>query len=101
MTRAEAVLWRYLRNWHIGGLRFRRQHPIGRYIADFCCVERRLVIELDGLSHEERDAYDAARSADLAARGYGVLRFLNDDVLRDPEAVVLAIAAERGVRVER
>jgi very-short-patch-repair endonuclease len=97
MTPAEARLWRYLRNGHVGGMRFRRQHPIGRYIADFCCVERRLAIELDGLSHECRGSYDAARTADLGARGYRVVRYVNEDVLRDPEAVVVAIAAECGV----
>ena len=100
LTPAESSLWRFLRNGHVAGLRFRRQHPIGRYIADFCCVDRKLVVELDGYSHEDRDRSDAYRTAAIEARGYRVVRFTNDDVARDVLAVVSAIAQECGVRWE-
>jgi len=63
------------------GLKFRRQLPIAGYIADFACVEARIVIELDGGQHLDRQAYDAERARKLAINGYRVLRFWNDDVL--------------------
>src|SRR5688572_17020851 len=87
MTRAETLLWRYLKAGHLDGLKFRRQSPIGSYIADFACHAAKLVIELDGESHdfEERVQRDAGRDAWLASQGYEVLRFSNDQALTSLE----------------
>jgi len=91
---AEQKLWARLRAGQLAGLKFRRQHPIGRFIADFCCPAHRLIIEIDGDSHAERATYDAARTAWLEEQGYRVIRFLNDDVQHRLEAVLEAIVAE-------
>ncbi len=96
-TPAEAKLWPYLRNGHLGGLKFRRQCPVGRYIADFCCIDRALVVEVDGASHNERGEYDAARTAYLESLGLRVIRFEEVDVYHDLAGVVEAIAAACGV----
>jgi very-short-patch-repair endonuclease len=84
MTDAEAKLWSQLRAHRLMGLSFRRQHPIGPYIADFVCAESKVVIELDGSQHAEDKAMmaDERRTAFLTSRGWHVLRFWNDDVLR-------------------
>jgi very-short-patch-repair endonuclease len=87
-TDAERHLWQFLRRQHLGGYKFRRQYPIAGYIADFACVEARLVIELDGGQHVEHQANDAARSRKLAVNGYSVLRFWNDDVFLRTEDVL-------------
>ncbi|MGA8172400.1 MAG: DUF559 domain-containing protein [Methylocystis sp.] len=83
MTVAEAMLWRSLRASALDGLKFRRQVPIGRYVADFLCVEHRLVVELDGAPHdrEEQRMHDAARDAWLREHGYRILRLSNDLVI--------------------
>ena len=86
-TDAERALWRHLRQRQMAGLKFRRQHPIGRYILDFVCLDARLVIELDGGQHADRQDADQERTAWLEARGYRVLRFWNTDVLEHPEGV--------------
>jgi very-short-patch-repair endonuclease len=93
MTRAETLLWRYLKAGHLGGLSFRRQTPIGSYIADFVCHAARLIVEIDGETHdfEERQRRDATRDRWLASRGYVVLRFTNDDVHLSLEGVLLTI----------
>jgi very-short-patch-repair endonuclease len=75
-----------LRNRRFGGFKFRRQCAIGNYIADFVCIERRLVIELDGAQHAESVDYDAARSAWLTENGYRVLRLWNSEFLGDIES---------------
>ena len=90
-TDAEVRLWYHLRAHRFLGIKFKRQKPIGKYIVDFVCMERGLVIELDGGQHGERQAYDVERDAYLASRGFRVLRFWNDDVLRDTESVLEAI----------
>ena len=77
---AEQKLWRCLRNRQLNGLKFKRQHPIGPFIADFYCAERRLVLESDGDSHCDRVTYDAERTAWLEAQGCRVVRYLNTDV---------------------
>ncbi len=88
-TPAEARLWHYAKNRGIGGMKFRRQVPVGVYIADFLCTEERLIVEIDGGQHgEERDA---ERDACLKALGFDVLRFWNTDVLQDMSAVVNTI----------
>jgi very-short-patch-repair endonuclease len=74
-TEAEALLWSRLRNRRLENFRFRRQHRIGFYFADFACSERRLIIELDGGQHVDRADYDEARTRFLEGQGYCVLRF--------------------------
>jgi len=93
MTRAETLLWRYLKAHHIDGLGFRRQVPMRGYFADFACHSARLIVELDGESHdfESRQRSDLARDAWLRSQGYKVLRFTNEDVLTNLTGVVEAI----------
>jgi very-short-patch-repair endonuclease len=87
-TDAEHVMWNALRDRQLLNLKFRRQHPIGNYMADFCCIEKGLIIELDGSQHEERAAYDEERTKWLNSQGFQVLRFLNGDVFPNPEGAV-------------
>ncbi|GLR89347.1 endonuclease domain-containing protein [Bradyrhizobium iriomotense] len=93
MTRAETLLWRYLKANRMDGVGFRRQTPIRNYIADFVCFSSKLVIELDGESHdfEERQRADQRRDAFFAAEGFRVLRFTNEQVMSNLEGVVEAI----------
>jgi very-short-patch-repair endonuclease len=92
-TDAEALLWSKLRGRQLKDLKFRRQHPIGTYFADFACIEIGLVIELDGGQHAEDEAqgYDQKRGSDMAALGFQTLRFWNNDVLSNTEAVLAKI----------
>jgi len=92
-TEAEKMLWQHLRGRSLEGHKFRRQVWIGPYIADFLCNEAALVVELDGSQHADSADYDAARSAYLEERGFRVLRFWNNDVLGDIDAVLIAIRA--------
>ena len=89
-TDAESLLWSRLRSRQIGNLKFRRQRPIGPYFADFACLEIGLVIELDGGQHAEDAgaAHDQKRSDEMAALGFQTLRFWNNDVLLETEAVL-------------
>jgi oxygen-independent coproporphyrinogen-3 oxidase len=87
-TDAERRLWRFLRNRQLGGYRFRRQVPLGRYVADFACMEAKVVVELNGGQHVERAAEDAARTQYLTRGGFQVLRFWNDDALLRTEEVL-------------
>jgi very-short-patch-repair endonuclease len=93
MTRAETLLWRYIKAGHIDGLQFRRQSPMGAYIVDFVCHAAKLVIEVDGSTHdfESRLRQDQIRDRWLASRGYKVLRFTNHEVLSTLEGVVTVI----------
>ena len=93
MTRAETLLWRHLKAHRVAGLSFRRQAPMGPFIADFVSHMSKLVIEIDGESHDFEDRFcaDQRRDAWFASRGYRVLRFTNDDVLGNLEGVVTAI----------
>ena len=93
MTRAETLLWRYIKAHRIDGLLFRRQVPMYKYIADFVCHSHRLIVELDGESHnsKSRIARDAERDAWFVSQGYSVLRFTNEDVLTNLSGVVDAI----------
>ena len=91
-TPAERQLWACLRGKQLGGFRFRRQHPIGPFIVDFCCLSPRLVIEIDGDSHAEQVEYDESRTAYLEERGYVMLRFTNEDVQHRLEGVLAEIA---------
>ena len=80
-TLAEVRLWRALRNRKLNGLRFRRQHPVGRFILDFYCPSEKLVIEIDGGIHAQREEYDTQRTEELEKYGYQVLRFTNEAIL--------------------
>ena len=92
MTDAEATLWRRLRSGQLQGTKFRRQVPIGGFIVDFCSRIPKLVVEIDGGQHADNALQDAARTHVLAAHGYTVLRFWNNDVLTNIEGVLAAIA---------
>src|SRR6266852_1071200 len=99
MTDAERKLWRLLRDRTVIGVKFRRQVPIGNFITDFCCIEHRLIIELDGGQHAEQEDADALRSRFLAQEGFRVLRFWNDRVFNGVEFVmeeILAVIARGG-----
>ncbi len=89
-TDAERALWRRLRAKQLDGLKFRRQHVIGRFIVDFYCHECRLAVELDGGQHGEagHGRRDDARTAFLESRGVAVLRYSNLEALRETEAVL-------------
>ncbi|MET0581482.1 MAG: DUF559 domain-containing protein [Pseudoxanthomonas sp.] len=89
MPEAERRLWKYLRGNQLQGLKFRLQHPIPPYIADFCCIDMRLVVEVDGSQHNE--AADAVRTRALQAQGWQVMWFWNNEVLLATQAVVEAI----------
>lgn len=90
---AERKLWTILSGRKLDGFKFGRQMPVGPYFADFLCRERRLVVELDGFSHDMQQDHDARRDAFMQAEGYRVLRFANADVMNNLEGVALAIAA--------
>ena len=92
MTEVEDRLWRELRGRRLDRIKFRRQVPIGPYIADFVCLDAHLVVEIDGSQHAELD-HDAVRDAELKRRGFRVLRFWNDDVLKDIDGVCGTIIA--------
>ncbi len=77
-----------------GALKFRRQQPIGEYIVDFVCLEKKLIVELDGGQHTTTKEYDDARTSWLQGRGYRVLRYWNHDVLKAPEIVLQNIMTE-------
>lgn len=90
LTDSEQALWRLLRRRQINGLRFRRQVPIGPYIADFACLEISVVIEVDGSQHIDSE-HDRVRDQYLKAQGFRLLRFWSNDVLRDTQSVAEAI----------
>ncbi len=94
-TSAEELLWRVLRGRRYRHIKFRRQHAIGPYVADFACVAARLVIEVDGPSHDapEQIAFDAARTAFLANAGWRVLRIPNADAYAGGDAIYLHLDA--------
>jgi very-short-patch-repair endonuclease len=92
MTDAERALWRHLRLRQIEGHKFHRQQVLGPYIVDFACLDRKLIIEVDGGQHGEQATRDDGRAAWLEARGFRVLRFWNHEVIEDIEAVKAVIA---------
>ncbi|MBU6268188.1 MAG: DUF559 domain-containing protein [Sphingomonadales bacterium] len=92
MSLPEGLLWRHLRQRPMG-VKFRKQHPIGNVVVDFFCAQARLVIEIDGISHDmgERSVRDRRRDAWLHSQGYEVVRVPASDVLRDPAAVAASL----------
>ena len=88
---AEAKLWSCLRNHQLNSVGFRRQHAIGNYVFDFCAPRRKLIIELDGSQHLEQKEYDTERTEFLKSRGYKVLRFWNNEVLKNLDSVIREI----------
>jgi very-short-patch-repair endonuclease len=99
-TDAERLLWQHLRLRQIGGHKFRRQQPLGHYIVDFVCLEKRLVVEVDGGHHSEQVVYDRRRSAWLEAEGFRILRFWDHEVLKHIEAVKQVIGEAIGGQFE-
>ncbi|MFM7427648.1 MAG: endonuclease domain-containing protein [Elainella sp.] len=92
-TPAEHLLWQAIRERQLNGLKFRRQHPVDAFIADFYCPQRRLIIELDGEIHQHQAEYDGARTQRLQDLGYKVLRFHNSEITSNLEQVLRAILA--------
>jgi very-short-patch-repair endonuclease len=88
MTDAERLLWQRLRNRQIQNSKFRRQYVIHPYIVDFVCLEHSLVLEIDGGQHAEQIEYDTRRTEYLRSKGYNVLRFWNNEVLQETDAVL-------------
>ncbi len=88
MTDAEKKLWSILRNRQISGVKFRRQHPFEDYILDFVSLEIKLAIELDGGQHAEQTQYDIVRTRELETAGFQVLRFWNNEIFDNTEAVM-------------
>lgn len=99
MTDAELKLWNAVRAHRLSGLGFRRQVLVAGFIADFACPSHRLIIEIDGSQHGDADqaAYDAARTSRLEADGWTILRFWNDEVLRDIDGVCRHIVTAAGL----
>ena len=93
-TEAERLLWRHLRSRQVAGFKFRRQAPIAGYIADFACLDAKLVIELDGGQHQTAVAHDAHRDARMGIAGYRVLRFWNNQVFEETASVPEVILNE-------
>lgn len=94
ITDAEQRLWQHLRSRQLGGAKFRRQHPVGSFIADFCCLDARLLVEIDGGQHDEQRRQDEQRTAYMTAQGYRIIRFWNNEVLQNLEGVLQQIEAE-------
>jgi len=97
-SRAERICWELIRAHRLEGIKFRRQHPIGRYFADFACVSRKLVIEIDGDHHADQLAADQRRTATLEQAGWSVIRFTAREVVQNPEGIwsAIRIAIENG-----
>ena len=97
MTLPEKILWQFLRGSAFAGLRFRRQHPIGRYIADFCCPAKKLIIELDGEYHTKVRTADRHRDDFLLSHGFRILRFTNDHVFDRIDWLLQTVADELAI----
>ena len=95
-TDTESILWHYLRNRSLNNIKFRRQVPIGKYIADFVCMEKRLVVELDGSQHLENNnlEYDEKRTQYLNSLGYKVIRIYNNDISKNINSILEYIIQE-------
>jgi very-short-patch-repair endonuclease len=99
MTDAERLLWLHLRDRRLQGYKFRRQFPLAGFVADFACLDAKLIVEADGCQHLDKAAVDQQRTEKLSDQGYRVLRFWNDDVLLRTDDVLeeirLALTADR------
>jgi len=93
MNEAEAIIWNRLRAKRRHGFKFRRQHPLGPFVADLYCAAAKLVIELDGATHKDRREFDAMRDAWMTKRGITVLRFWNEEIFENLESVLTRIEA--------
>ena len=92
-TEAEKKFWWIVRAHRLGGHKFKRQYPIGRYIVDFVCLEAKLIVELDGGQHAEKKEYDAVRDAFLQSKGFVVWRLWNAEFLKNQEPVARKLLA--------
>ncbi|MDP9363562.1 MAG: DUF559 domain-containing protein [Chloroflexota bacterium] len=104
MTPAEEVLWRALRGRRFAAYKFRRPHPVGPFVLDFCCPAARLVVEVDGAVHDRQAEQDDFRTGMLEANDYRILRFWNEDVLGDVDEVlngILVAILDTDVRQQR
>jgi len=95
-TEPEDILWSLLRNRRLDGLKFRRQVPLLGYTLDFVCIDRRLIVEVDGRQHGWKADYDAERTAEIERFGFTVIRFRNAEIIDDRDAVLAAIRAAAG-----
>ena len=93
LTDAERKLWYGLRDRRLDGRKFRRQYALGRYVVDFVCLEEMIIVEVDGSQHADTAAEDAVRSSWLEGQGFRVLRFWNNDVLKNIDGVLTQISA--------
>ena len=91
-TEAERLLWQKLRFWQVDDCKFRRQQPLGCYIIDFVCLQKRLIVEVDGGQHAQQPDYDNDRDGWLRDQGFTILRFWNNDVLKNIDGVMETIA---------
>jgi very-short-patch-repair endonuclease len=99
-TKPEQLMWSILRRHRLGELKFRRQHSVGPYIVDFACVERRVIVEIDGGYHDYVVESDKKRQRDLEQLGWTVIRYSNDDLLQDLEPVFADLAKRLGVPID-
>jgi very-short-patch-repair endonuclease len=91
LTSAEQLLWQQLRDRRCAGLKFRRQHPIGKYIVDFYCDQLKLIIEIDGSIHEQLQGYDNVRQKELSSLGFMIIRFTNLEIVKNMDLVLTKI----------
>ena len=99
LTTAEDILWQALRGRQLGGLKFRCQHPVGRFIVDFYCPSCKLAIEVDGSIHDLQQSYDRDRTKAMQVFGYEILRFTNDEVMYDLPNVLSRIVEAAKVSI--
>ena len=100
MTLSEKILWQKLKNKQIAGFRFRKQHPIYRYVLDFYCFEKMLAVEIDGNAHIGREEYDEFRDEVMISIGIETLRFNDNEVLNNMESVLRRIKETLDIRFE-
>jgi very-short-patch-repair endonuclease len=91
MTPAEKILWKHLKANQLNGLHFRRQQVVHGYFADFYCHQHELIVEVDGGIHETQQEYDAEREEYLIGLGFGIIRFTNDEIMKNLEGVLQKI----------
>ena len=93
-SKAETIFWNAVRNRQFLNLKFRRQVPIDKYFADFVCEEKKIIIELDDIGHDQKIVQDKARTEVLARHGYRVIRFANEEIYEDLDAVLAELSLE-------